>query len=235
MKARDMSDSSLPEVEKKALPSFDDLVDLYETIQAAELAEYGKTSITQLHTPRRAEMQLMDSIIYYLHNREVLQESSSVHAMDDKNLEKYNRDVLAGVMFFVCNDIYNTYYLRSPQNSYVYSALKEGLAAFDAELQKRAVITFVNYYRINNIPDIDGPKSLKNVYTLTALMKAVPNEVALELCPKATAQQGSAQPVADQRSFFNWLTFGIFGTTVTSTSTAPAVTAEEEQRVKPTI
>lgn len=206
-----------------ALPSHKDLVEAFVKIENEEIARYGKEYIFELPEPRCSELKLIDSIMYYLHNPEMMEEDGHV----DEEKAKENRDVLAGSMFFVCNEIYNSYYIRSANNSFVYTRLREALAAFDFASENKAVAAFANYFIKFNIPDILGPKSLNGIYTVKQIIDAIPNEVMTEIRQKTSPVSPIVAKTTGSPSLLSYVTFGVFGQDNTRAKPIHSKTAEK--------
>lgn len=226
------------EVTKPVLPSYLDLVALYEEIEKSELELAGKDSITELPEPCRHKLQLVDAMIYYLNNFSLLKDREDItnfpekeedlNAEQKKRLEDIrieNRDILAGVMLFI-----------STEGNNVYSKFDKGLAAFTPTDKRYALFNFIKCYTANAIPDIEGPKSTKEIFSVVGLLKALPNEVMLEFKQKHQSviptQIESTQPAVSGRSYLNWFTWGLFGSSGTP-STAPVVQETKEHVARP--
>lgn len=230
--------SNAAEITKPDLPSYLDLVALYEEIEKSELEIAGQENITELSQPCKNKLQLIDAMIYYLNNPSLLKNREDIKdfPVDEEKLsfaqrqrleeiKIENRDILAGVMLFI-----------SSEGNNVYAKFDKGLAAFTPADRRYALFCFAKCYAANSIPDIEGPKSTKDIYSVSELIKALPNEVMMELKQKhqsvIPAQSTPSQAPVQGRSYLNYFTFGFFGSSGTPAA-APVAQAETEHVARP--
>lgn len=148
---------ALQELSSSSLPSYDSLVLEWRKGEKEELRKHGKQDINQLHEKRKVKLILIDAMISHLNNME-------------GEVEK--RNILAGAMFFVQMEISGEYWVRSADNSQVYSNIKAALKAFDKDEKTNALIAFARYFIENNLPANEA-KPLEG-YSIKAIAEAIP-------------------------------------------------------------